>query len=326
MLGDVTMAHVLLEGNSGPRSIDGSALWIIANQRYGAKMLRECRIHNIDIDQRLGSCGSVLCYAIYSDNLRAATALIKSGANVNARCILHSNVLTCAIKHGNSSMVDVLLVAGAAVNPEGLRKCQTPICVALRKRNLGAAQLLLFAGAQVLYCDCTTSCMEALQWRDFITSFFDAHAADLYEMLGDIRDHRLQWLESFGLLVKRLRFVSDGFRDTLLEYAIGKRTPDVILAIMIAIEYGPDSRSWTNILAILGERGDEYMVSSLRTRISEMSVWIYEQGYHRLLPTTPGIYSNNLSLPRSKRRYDTDAASDLRLRLGLRESVKAGKC
>jgi ankyrin repeat protein len=86
--------------------------------------------------------------AVERDDLPAATALLKAGADANAANRYGVTPLSLACTNGDGAMVSQLLKAGANPNAT-LPGGETPLMTAARTGRLGAVQVLLAASADV---------------------------------------------------------------------------------------------------------------------------------------------------------------------------------
>jgi ankyrin repeat protein len=91
---------------------------------------------------------TALHHAAERDDLRAATALLKAGADANAANRYGVTPLSLACTNGDDAMVSRLLKAGANPNA-ALPGGETPLMTAARTGRLDAVQALLAAGADV---------------------------------------------------------------------------------------------------------------------------------------------------------------------------------
>jgi ankyrin repeat protein len=83
------------------------------------------------------------------DLVSVVTALVKKGANVNARDERGFTVLWFALKEGNEDVIRVLLDNGAKVNTAGCKEGLTPLMQAVQMCCPSVVKLLLEKGSDV---------------------------------------------------------------------------------------------------------------------------------------------------------------------------------
>jgi uncharacterized protein len=99
-----------------------------------------------DVNARAPDGSTALLWAAYHGDAELARALVDAGADVDARNAFGTFALAEAAIVGAAPVIDVLLRAGAdpnAANPEG----ETPLMAVARAGNVDGARLLLEAGA-----------------------------------------------------------------------------------------------------------------------------------------------------------------------------------
>jgi ankyrin repeat protein len=101
-----------------------------------------------DVNARAGDGATALLWAAYKDDLASAELLVRAGADVNAANDLGATPVWAASRNGNAAMARLLLDAKA--DPDiPLLLGETPLITASRSGSAEIVEMLLAAGAEV---------------------------------------------------------------------------------------------------------------------------------------------------------------------------------
>ena len=113
-----------------------------------ASLLSVAALMGADSDARLADGSTALHGAVYQDDLKAAGALVRAGADVKAANRYGVTPLSLACTNGDGAMVELLLKAGADANT-ALPGGETALMTAARTGRVSAVKALLSHGAVV---------------------------------------------------------------------------------------------------------------------------------------------------------------------------------
>jgi len=102
-----------------------------------------------DVNAPLADGSTALHWAAHWDDVAAADALIKAGANPRASTRLGATPMSVAAENGSAAMIARLLAAGVDANTPFLADNETALMLAARAGSADGVKLLLDAGANI---------------------------------------------------------------------------------------------------------------------------------------------------------------------------------
>jgi uncharacterized protein len=102
-----------------------------------------------DVNVPLADGSTALHWAAHWDDVAAADALIKAGANPRASTRLGATPMSVAAENGSAAMIARLLAAGVDANTPFLANNETALMLAARAGSVDGVRLLLDAGADI---------------------------------------------------------------------------------------------------------------------------------------------------------------------------------
>jgi ankyrin repeat protein len=161
-IGGVVIASTLLAMNL-PAASNGNDVRLVDAVKNSDKAAIQALLpQHIDPNVPDLNGSTALHWASRWNNLEAASALIKSGANVKAANRYGVTPLSLACINGSAPMIELLLKAGADANtvlPEG----ETALMTAARTGDVNAVKALIAHGADVNFKE-TQRGQTALMW------------------------------------------------------------------------------------------------------------------------------------------------------------------
>ena len=127
-----------------------SALWTAADKgdEAAVRLLLRRRGVNLEAGQG-GDYGTALCAAAKFGHSSVVELLLRAGANINAQHSSGATPLYLAAESGQAAVVRTLIAAGAALNVQVKDSGFTPLLCAARFGTLEVVQVLIEAGADI---------------------------------------------------------------------------------------------------------------------------------------------------------------------------------
>ncbi|UUN26292.1 ankyrin repeat domain-containing protein [Streptomyces sp. FIT100] len=245
---------------------DGQTALYTAAARDRPGMVRLLLAAGADPDRASGAEGAELplCGTAVWGHTEAMRALLAAGAQVDLAEEPGVRALIWACREGRAEVVELLLAAGADPDlpgPDG----QPPLVTATRRGSPSCVRALLRCGASAA----AEALAEARRWAGTdVAAELRRGLAEVYEVAESQVETRR--VEEDGGETVIAEVVRDGRHiagneqqtghtaiATLLEDALGMRTPAEELAGRALRRGDPDLDDWTEAVAVLQRRGDE---------------------------------------------------------------------
>ncbi|MFE7777365.1 ankyrin repeat domain-containing protein [Streptomyces sp. NPDC057445] len=244
---------------------DGQTALYAAAAQNRTGMVRLLLAAGADPDRASGPEGDELplCGAAVWGRTEVMRALLAAGARPDLEEAPGLRALTWACSHGRTEVVDLLLASGADPDLPGPGG-EPPLVTAARRGSPSCVRALLRHGARPT----EDALAEARRWlgRDVEAEL----RRELAETYGEGHETVSRWVDEDGGTTVVVELIRDGDHvsgaeqqtghaavATLLEAALGVRTPPEELAERALRCANPDQDDWTEAVGVLQRRGDE---------------------------------------------------------------------